>query len=105
MNSRTLTCITAISLFAALATPARLSAQHTRYTVKDLGPAADWVGGVNNKGVVDGTATLPDGSQRAFLWRKGTKTVLGTFGGPNSVAFKGPAERGQVVGKAETSPS
>src|SRR5438445_1584532 len=103
--------ITAITLISSLAASIQLAAQELqpqkkelpRYTIIDLGPAADWVGGVNNKGNVDGTAILSDGSQRAFLWRNGAETVLGTFGGPNSVAFKGPAERGQVVGKAETS--
>jgi probable HAF family extracellular repeat protein len=92
--------ITGMTLIGALAISAKVAAQ--QYTVKDLGPAADWVGGVNNKGAVDGSATLPDDNQHAFLWRKGAKTILDTFGGPNSVAFKGPTERGQVVGKAET---
>jgi hypothetical protein len=36
MKSRTLTCITAIGLFAALAMPVELSAQHTRYKLIDL---------------------------------------------------------------------
>src|SRR5438552_7471979 len=104
------TYITAITLISSLAASIQLAAQELqpqkkelpRYTIIDLGPAADWVGGVNNKGSVDGTAILLDGTQHAFLWRKGAKTVLGTFGGPNSVAFKGPTEKGQVVGKAET---
>jgi len=102
--------ITAITLISSLAASIQLAAQELqpqkkelpRYTIIDLGPAADWVGGVNNKGSVDGTAILLDGTQHAFLWRKGAKTVLGTFGGPNSAAFKGPTEKGQVVGKAET---
>jgi probable HAF family extracellular repeat protein len=93
--------LTAMTLIAALAVTVKVAAQ--QYTVTDLGPGADWLGGVNNKGNVDGTAILHDGSQRAFLWRRGAETVLGTFGGPNSVAFKGPTEKGQVVGKAETS--
>ncbi len=38
MKSRMLTCTTVITFFAALATPARLSAQNQiRYTVTDLG--------------------------------------------------------------------
>ena len=36
MKSRTLTCITAMTLFAALATPVRLSAQHTRYKLIEI---------------------------------------------------------------------
>ena len=37
MKSRTLTCITAMTLFAGLATPVRLGAQHHRYKLIDLG--------------------------------------------------------------------
>jgi probable HAF family extracellular repeat protein len=37
MKSTTVTCITAIVLFAALATPVRLSAQRTRYKLIDVG--------------------------------------------------------------------
>src|SRR6266704_275374 len=37
MKSRTLTCITAITLFAALALPGELAAQHTRYKLIDIG--------------------------------------------------------------------
>jgi probable HAF family extracellular repeat protein len=96
---------------AALALSAQMAAQEqtehknqpTRYTVTDLGLAAPPVGGVNNKGWVDFTAIQPDGTVHATLWRKGRKTDLGTLGGPNSTAFFGPSEKGQVVGIAETS--
>ena len=37
MKSRTLTCITAITLFAALALPGELAAQHTRYKLIEIG--------------------------------------------------------------------
>ena len=37
MKPRTLTCITAITLFAALALPGELAAQHTRYKLIDIG--------------------------------------------------------------------
>jgi hypothetical protein len=37
MKSNTLTCVTAIILFATLATSGRLSAQQTRYKLIDLG--------------------------------------------------------------------
>jgi probable HAF family extracellular repeat protein len=108
VKSRTLTIV--MGLFAALAIPAGLAAQpdqqHNKqlphYTVTDLGPAIDLGGGVNNKDWVDGTALLPDGSARAFLWRKGNRTLLGTSGGPNSAVFRPASERGQVVGEAET---
>lgn len=47
---------------------------------------------------------LADGvTQHALLWQKGMQADLGTFGGPNSSAFFGPSERGQVAGNAETS--
>ena len=50
--------ITAITLISSLAASIQLAAQELqpqkkelpRYTIIDLGPAADWVGGVNNKG-------------------------------------------------------
>jgi len=99
-----------MGLFAALAFPAGLAAQPDQqqkkqfphYTVTDLGPAIDLGGGVNEKDAVDGTALLSDGNVRAFLWRKGNRTLLGTFGGKNSAAFRPASERGQVVGEAET---
>jgi len=36
MKARTLTCINAMTLFAALALPVRLAAQHTRYKLIDI---------------------------------------------------------------------
>jgi hypothetical protein len=94
MKKNLFTCITAIALLATLTFPLQLAAQQEQqskplphYTVTDLGPAIDLSSGVNNKGWVDGIALLPDSSVRAFLWRKGTRTVLSTFGGPNSNAF------------------
>src|SRR5207245_8757755 len=36
MKSRTLTCITAITLFAVLAIPVQLAAQHLRYKLIDI---------------------------------------------------------------------
>jgi probable HAF family extracellular repeat protein len=105
MKSRILTLITAMTLFAALAIPVQLAAQkHIRYTVTDLGPTQSFAEGINNKGWVASTTILPEGViQHALLWRKGIKTDLGTFGGPNSSAFNRPSERGQVAGNAETS--
>ena len=55
MKSKTLTCITAITLFAALALPARLAAQehheeHLHYKLIDLGT----LGGPHSHGSVNG---------------------------------------------------
>jgi probable HAF family extracellular repeat protein len=78
--------------------------QLTRYTVTDLGPTQSFAEGINDRGLLAGTALLADGlTQHAFLWRKGVKTDLGTFGGPDSSAFFKPSEYGQVAGNAETS--
>jgi probable HAF family extracellular repeat protein len=109
-----LTCITAITLFAALTTSLQLTAQgqpeqqqkeHLRYTVTDLGTLGgtfSQASGINNKGSVVGFATLAgDTAVHAFLWRKGVMTDLGTFGGPISVAIS-VNERNEVVGVSET---
>lgn len=77
--------------------------QPTRYIVTDLGLAADQTAGIADNDSLDYTAALPDGTVHATFRRHGKKSDLGTLGGPNSSAFYGPSERGQVVGKAETS--
>jgi probable HAF family extracellular repeat protein len=112
MKSRTLTCITAMTLFAALAIPAQLAAQEEkdkkrlRYTVADIGTLGGTFGeanAVNNKGWVVGDANLPgDTVRHAFLWRKGLIKDLMTLGGPNSIAFS-LNERGEVTGYSDTS--
>ena len=111
--------ITALTLFAALAIPVELAAQQEQrqnkplrhYTVTDLGTLGGTFANaeaINNRGWVEGTSTLPDGNQHAFLWRSGILTDLGTLGGPNSgftslIPDFGPSERGQAIGQAETS--
>lgn len=117
MKSRTLPCITAMTLCAALAVPVWLAAQEEQqaknevplYRVVDLGTLGGTFTsgqGINNQGWAVGVATLAhDTRQHSFLWLKGLKIDLGTFGGPNSGVFGtgGPNERGEVVGWAETS--
>ena len=117
MKSRTLKCIAATVLFAALAIPIWLAAQeqqqeqkkeHTRYIVIDLGPQSPSTQltseGINNRGQVTGDALLPDGlTEHAFLLRNGVTTDIGTLGGPNSSPSFGPSEKSRVVGLAETS--
>jgi probable HAF family extracellular repeat protein len=110
MKSRFATCIASFIVFAALIVALHLSAQehqlqkdHVRYIVTDLGPTKNFAEGINDKGWVSGSEILADGTQHAFLRRRGVKTDLGTFGGPNSSAFNRPSERGLVAGNAETS--
>lgn len=104
MKCRTLTLLTAMTLFAALAVPLRLVAQEyqqgpPRYTVTDLGTLGgtySGAGGISNSGWVEGWTSLSGDTERAFLWRKGVTTDLGTLGGPNSDAGWRPSERGEV---------
>jgi len=113
----TLTCITAMTLFVALALPVQSAAQEQqqehkkeqphRYRVTDLGTLGgtfSLAGGLNNRGDVEGFSTLSgDTTIHAFLWRKGHMTDLGTLGGPNSTASWRLNERSKVGGAAETS--
>jgi probable HAF family extracellular repeat protein len=113
MKSTLLNSVCAISFLAAVAMPITLAAQEqkpksARYTITDLGTLD---GGtfsqpffINRNGAVSGSATLPDGTQKAVLWRKGRMKDIGALGlgGPNSISFA-ENDSGQAVGEAETS--
>jgi len=107
MKTRIATFAIAISLLVALTLPLQLTAQHTRYTVTDLGTLGGTFSdatGINNRGSMEGHSTLPgDTAQHAFLWQNGVMTDLGTLGGPNSMADARPGESDKVGGRAETS--
>jgi len=105
--------MTAIGIFASLATPVGLVAQQSEqaqhfqhYVLTDLGPAGNpfsQATGINNPGLITGLDTAPDGKQHAVLWYEGLFTDIGdpALGGPNSGAG-GVNQFGQVMGGAET---
>ena len=81
MKSRTLTCITTMTLFAALAIPVQLAAQqHTRYKLIDLGtfggPSSGVAGSflspwggvpvINNRGTVVGASDTASADPSCF---------------------------------------
>jgi probable HAF family extracellular repeat protein len=106
MKSTKLNWITKGIVFLALAIPIQLTAQHTQYTIIDLGTPGtfNWAFDLNNGGqAVSGFSTFPgDGNRHAVLWQEGVLTDLGTLGGLNSVAA-GISERAEITGYAETS--
>jgi len=112
MKSRTLLWIAALTLFAALAVPVRLTAQEQiRYTVIDigtlLGGTFSQAFGINNNGDVVGVASLNgDTVVHAFLWRKGVMTDLGTLAPTDTLPFSSAVsinDNDEVVGYSETS--
>jgi probable HAF family extracellular repeat protein len=123
MQSRILTCITVMTLFAALAIPVQLPAQNIRYKLIDLGtpggpnsfptPAGPGVLMLNNAGTVAGwgDTTTPDPTcfgndglcllTHAFRWENGTLTDLGALPGANSSAAVAINARGWILGASE----
>ena len=53
--------------------------------------------GVNNRGMVVGESSLPNGDQHAFVWHEGQMFDLGTLGGRQSQAYA-INDRGQIAG-------
>src|SRR5438445_1758439 len=128
MKPRTLTCITAITLFAALAIPVRLAAQHTRYKLIEIGTfggPASYLGdpGVgpevrhrNNRRVLIGHAdtvfsdpNAPDNCDNpdcflshGFRWEDGVLTDLGTLPGGNRSQAISINARGWIAGGSTT---
>jgi probable HAF family extracellular repeat protein len=78
------------------------------YDVQELGvlSGGDGVGSsINNTGWVAGQSTIATGDVHATLWRFGSVTNLGTFGGPgtnSSVLWPVKNQRGVISGIAET---
>src|SRR5437667_837246 len=128
MKSRTLTCITAITLFAALALPVQLAAQHTRYKLIDIptlgGDKAYGQGNgpgtarfLNSAGTVVGSSgtSTPDPNapnscgnpdcfvSHAFQWRNGVLTDLGTLPGGNFSGANAINARGWIAGFSQNS--
>jgi len=113
MKSKTLCLLTAMASLTALAISVPVAAQQQQkkefphYAVTDLGTLGGTFSiafNINNKHWVDGDATiLNDAALRAFLWRDGVMTDLGTLGGPNSSASFPLNERGEITGFADTS--
>ena len=118
MKSKTLMCLTTITLLAALAIPEQLDAQHTRYKVIDLGtfggPNSDLIEElqvINSRGTVVGFAetTTPDPYApnclcliaHAFEWQKGKVTDLGALPGVNNSGANWISESGLIAGGSE----
>jgi probable HAF family extracellular repeat protein len=131
MKSRTLTCITAIALFAVLAIPVRLAAQanqdhkskHHHYQLIDLGtfggPGSTFnftAGFLNNRGTAVGAAETPipipshfnpfpcgPGAfiYHALEWQNGVVTDLGTLPGGNCSNAIWINASGEIAGDSE----
>jgi uncharacterized membrane protein len=106
MKSGILRFTTLMVLFAVPAVPVQLAAQ-AKYRIVNLGTWGGTAGGaasINNRGWATGNAN-PQGDQTtiATLWFNGSKTKLGTLGGPNSaVACPVKNDSGVIVGISET---
>ena len=124
MNSRVLNSMIVVMLFAVLALPLQLAAQHTRYKLIDLGTfggpgstPTEFQQVLNNHGTVVGGAdtsslnpypncfnpfNAPDCNvQHAFVWQDRALTDLGTLpGGSSSFAYF-ISDNGLIAGGSE----
>lgn len=110
MQTRTLTSLAAVALFAALAAPGALAqAQENKTHVSNyyvinlddpLGVSPVAAASINNIGWIAGSASATATTEHAALW-VGVPLDLGTLGGPNSaVAWPNNNNRGQIVGRS-----
>jgi uncharacterized membrane protein len=121
MKSPTLTCITAITLFAALAVPVRLAAQQTRDKLIEIGTSGDPLSGfvgvgtqpLNNAAVAPGGADTPTPDSNApncfgdcFITQalqKGVLVDLGALLGVNNSGANDINANGVVTGISQNS--
>lgn len=110
MKSKTLTCMLAITLLGVLAGPLRVAAQDGQANyffvrLSSLGGSSSSPNSINDLGWVTGTSNLKGNvDENAVLWLGGSRTNLGTLGGPNSaVLWPVHNDRGLIVGVSDTS--
>ena len=84
---------------------ARVGAKPLLTDLGTLGGATSSAGGISDNGWIAGTADRADGTQHAFLWRKGEMRDLGTLPGGTSSSGVAVNERGDVVGSSVTEDS
>lgn len=122
MKTAKLVCVALTTLFAALALPVELAAQHTRYKLIDIGtlggPSTGLQGNgvgtsqfINSAGTVVGSSdtSIPDPFapncnnpdclvSHAFRWQKGVLTDLGALPGGNGSGANAINARGWIAG-------
>jgi len=73
------------------------------FTVTDLGTLGgdrSSAYGINNRGVVVGISTTPDGATRGFIYEEGMLSEIATFGGRDSFAYS-ISDIGTATGRAQ----
>ena len=104
---RVLAALTLAGVVAGAASGASSRTMPT-YAVQELGTLGGGYGvgtSINNTPWVAGQSTVPSGDLHAGLWRFGSITDLGTFGGPgtnSAVLWPVKNEQGAISGIAET---